>query len=442
MRRNRENGTSLVCCCLARRCLARRCRARRGARTPRCAQAAGAGTGGCVNEPCIGPSPWLASGARAVGLLGALLATLSSGCGPTLHTGRTIVPLDPQVPAAGSVPLYWEHYQPSADAEGPPLLVFHGGPGVPEPDLRALPFWDGLVTHVPVIYFDQRGAGRSGRLDGLAAPPERAALYRLARLADDAGSVRQNALGARGRVVAFGVSAGAQVALLYALRHPAEVRALVLVEPAADHRWVSASRTHIESFLDGLAGEDPGAAAGVARLRAADKGPLCAGVSEDTLRIGVVGREAYTRAGQRRLSRALAALGRGDTKPLCALVPDRTRPSSLLDAPLRSEALFRTIACAELGWADVSSANCEGVEEAERLDLTPRLADVRVPVLILSSIHDPIVPAALHEGVRAGLGGPVTIVRFEESGHLLLQEQPDAAREAVLAFLRSLAAER
>lgn len=364
-----------------------------------------------------------------------VLALVTAGCTPRPTVGGATAPLDPAAPDTGSVTLHWERRGEGSDL--PPVLVFHGGPGAPDAAPDALPFWRALAARTALVTFDQRGAGRSGRLTGRAAPPDRAHHYRLVRLADDAEAVRRAALPEDRAVVALGVSAGAQLALLYALRHPASVRALVLVEPAPDHRWVSAAGAHLAAFLDRLAAADPTGrvARGVARLR--DGAPACPELLPEVLLFGVVGRQGYTRAGQERLAAALAALGHGDPAELCALAPK----AGPLATALRSEALFRTVACAELGWAAVSPANCAGVPEAERLDLSEDLARVKVPVLILSSRNDPIIPAHLHDEVADALGGPVTLVPFEESGHLPLQEEPETSLNAVLTFLEKLSGE-
>lgn len=378
-------------------------------------------------------------------LAAGLLLGLAAGCAaPAVTVGTARTPLDPAQPDGETVALYWQRLTPAA-ADLPPVLLFHGGPGAPEADLAPHPFWRGLAERAPVVGFDQRGSGRSGPLSGRAAEPERAAHYRLVRLADDAEAVRAAALGAREPVVAFGVSSGAQLALLYALRHPEAVRALVLVEPAPDHGWVSAARAHLAAWLDRLAaGADAGTpdvaepaalARGVARLRATDAAPPCPGWTADALLFGVVGRAAYTRPGQLRLAAALAALGEGDAGPLCALAP---QDGGILAQPLRSATLFRTVACAELGWGDVSPANCEGVPPAPRLDLTDDLPRIRVPTLVLSSRHDVVIPPAAHDAVAAALGGPVTLHRLERSGHLPLQEEPAESLAAVLEFLRAL----
>lgn len=106
--------------------------------------------------------------------------------------------------------------------EAPPLLVLHGGPGEAHDYLR--PHLDRLASERRrVVYFDQRGGGRS-TLD----PGERPAGF-LGHV-DDIDAVRRHVGG--GRVDVLGFSWGGLLAILYALQHPEGVARLILVSPA------------------------------------------------------------------------------------------------------------------------------------------------------------------------------------------------------------------
>ena len=110
------------------------------------------------------------------------------------------------------------------EGHGPPLVLLHGGPGL----------WDYLgpvagqiASRVTVHRYDQRGAGGSER-----RPP-----YDLDTLIADLEALRTQ-WGHPGWIVA-GHSWGADLALAYALRHPAHVRALVCISGTgpAPARW-------------------------------------------------------------------------------------------------------------------------------------------------------------------------------------------------------------
>jgi proline iminopeptidase len=99
------------------------------------------------------------------------------------------------------------------EGSGAPIVALHGGI---EPLYRG---WRRLAGEHRVLWFDQRGAGRSGRPD--------LATLTMEQLADDAAALVQ--LLGLGPVVVLGHSYGGFVAQELALRHPELVRALVLV---------------------------------------------------------------------------------------------------------------------------------------------------------------------------------------------------------------------
>ncbi|MFG2447797.1 alpha/beta fold hydrolase [Streptomyces sp. NPDC048512] len=105
--------------------------------------------------------------------------------------------------------------------EGPPLLCLPGGP------MRASAYLGdlgGLARHRRLCLLDLRGTGASDR-------PADPATYRCDRQADDVEAFRQH-LGLD-RVDLLAHSAGGDLALLYAVRHPDRVRSLTLVTARA-----------------------------------------------------------------------------------------------------------------------------------------------------------------------------------------------------------------
>ncbi|MFJ9809483.1 alpha/beta fold hydrolase [Streptomyces sp. NPDC101158] len=101
---------------------------------------------------------------------------------------------------------------------GDPLLCIPGGPA----DSAYLGDLGGLSAHRTLVVPDLRGTGASAR------PADRAT-YRCDRLVDDIEALRTH-LGLD-RVDLLGHSAGANLALQYAARHPHRVARLVLVTP-------------------------------------------------------------------------------------------------------------------------------------------------------------------------------------------------------------------
>ena len=117
---------------------------------------------------------------------------------------------------------------------GEPIIVVHGGPGLDHAYLR--PGLDALATRNTVIYYDQRGTGRS-----TAELVETA--INLDAFVDDIDALRQ-ALGYE-RVSVLGHSFGSLIATEYAARYPDNLRSLILmnpVEPGARFRELTEER--------------------------------------------------------------------------------------------------------------------------------------------------------------------------------------------------------
>ncbi|SDY06458.1 Pimeloyl-ACP methyl ester carboxylesterase [Geodermatophilus africanus] len=104
--------------------------------------------------------------------------------------------------------------------DGPPLVCLPGGPMLPAEYLGDL---GGLTAHRSLVLLDLRGTGRS-------AVPADLATQRCDRQVDDVEALRAH-LGLE-RVDLLAHSAGAALALLYAVRHPGRVRGLTLVTPS------------------------------------------------------------------------------------------------------------------------------------------------------------------------------------------------------------------
>lgn len=103
---------------------------------------------------------------------------------------------------------------------GPTVVVLHGGPGAHHDYL--LPGFDRLAHGRTLVYYDQRGGGRSpvGRDVPVGAQEH---VHDLEALRDIWGEDRLHLLG---------YSWGALLAMLYAVAHPDRVASLALVSPA------------------------------------------------------------------------------------------------------------------------------------------------------------------------------------------------------------------
>jgi len=108
----------------------------------------------------------------------------------------------------------------TALGEGPPLVCLPGGPML---DSEYLGDLGGLSAHRTLIRLDLRGTGGSGT-------PDDSASYRCDRQVDDVEALREH-LGLD-RIDLLGHSAGANLAVLHAARHPSRIGRLVLLTPS------------------------------------------------------------------------------------------------------------------------------------------------------------------------------------------------------------------
>jgi proline-specific peptidase len=118
----------------------------------------------------------------------------------------------------------------TGNGPGIPLLLLHGGPGIPSYYLDSL---RDLGAERPVILYDQLGCGRSEH-------PSSSEQYHAERFVQEVGDVR-SALGLD-RVHVLGQSWGGMLAVMYALTAPRGLVSLVLASPVIDtQRWVATS---------------------------------------------------------------------------------------------------------------------------------------------------------------------------------------------------------
>ena len=254
----------------------------------------------------------------------------------------------------------------------PPLLVLHGGPGEAHDSLR--PWLDRLASPARcVVYFDQRGGGRSTVAVG-SAP---ASWEQHAR---DVDAVRVH-LGVD-RIDLLGFSWGALLALLYAGEHPQRVAQLVLVSPPPT------SRRHDEAMRDGerRAAARPEVMALRARLA-----PIAEGGEAEAAR--------RARFAQR----------------MAPYFADPSRALDLEPVDTRVEA------------AEAVSRSLSG------LDLAARFPALRsVPALVVCGAADPVPEAAAAETAHVLGARHLVLAR---AGHAPFVEAADEFVREVMAFL-------
>lgn len=265
-------------------------------------------------------------------------------------------------------------------ADGPrmrqrPTIVFvHGGPGADHSLYR--PLMDALADTAQLVYYDQRGNGRSQ-----AGPRER---WTLAQWADDLRDFC-DALGIV-RPVVYGASFGGIVALAYATRHPQHPGRLVLVSTAAQggaHTGRSVAMFHRLG----------GAQAGVLAERRLLHGDSSSEVLDAWIRV-------------------------------CFPLYTRQPPD-----PLAVARMQRNAECTH--W--FSRADGEG----RHFDLRDQLQRIACPVLLLGGALDPMIPIESQRDIAALIRpGLLQFHEFANAGHGVVPDVPDEA----LALVRQFAA--
>jgi proline-specific peptidase len=267
---------------------------------------------------------------------------------------------------------------------GTPLLLLHGGPGVPGRYLEGL---EALGDERTVVRYDQLGCGRSDR-------PEDPGLWHLPRFVEELAAVRA-ALGLE-RVVLHGHSWGGTLALEAVLGGARGVTGLVLASPlVSTPRWVE-DADRLRRQLP------PEIQATLARHEAAG--------TTDAAEYEEAALAYYRRFVCRRdpwppvLVEALADLARA---PYLALWgPSEFHPTGRL----------------------------------RHHDRTGRLGELRVPTLFTGGRYDEATPEAL-EGFRALVPGAELAI-LEASAHMTMLDEPEAYEAILRGFLRRVDARR
>ena len=134
------------------------------------------------------------------------------------HTVPATVDQDPSLPSI-TINDYTYHGETYGDPENPVVITLHGGPGS---DYRSILNLQQLADEYYVVFFDQRGAGLSPRVN-----PEEITL--ASAIADLDAIVEYYGKGQKVNLV--GHSWGAMLASAYLGQYPEKVDHVVLAEP-------------------------------------------------------------------------------------------------------------------------------------------------------------------------------------------------------------------
>lgn len=247
---------------------------------------------------------------------------------------------------------------------GAPLLFINGGPGYDHSFHHLSPVWEQLAASRRVVFFDQPGTGQSWPIG-----PEDS--VSLAEVIDSIEAIRK-ALDAP-RLILVGHSWGGYVAMTYALRYPANVEAMILVDSVAP-------KTASTEIL-----------------------------------FGTLFPDIY-----------------GQLRGLSAEYPDQVQKYVRLTTAMSfysPEIRDRIIAA--MGRVEYNS-RWEAVEEP---DLTAELGALTMPVLVTTGRFDANVSPRTAWALHQAIPGSKWVV-FERSGHFPMLEEPEAFVTAIEEFLR------
>lgn len=273
---------------------------------------------------------------------------------------------------------------------GDPLVLLHGGPGASHDYL--LPYLLPLARNHRLIFIDERGSGRSERL-------EDATSYTVEAMVEDVERVRV-ALGL-GKIDLLGHSYGGVLAQAYALKYQGNLKHLVL---CSTFHSTAAMNEVFEEIKAAMAPELRD------RIDAMERDGLF-GHGRD------YEKNRYTDAYMK------AAWGEGYFPYLYRRRPD---PSYDPTSEGMSWDLYRQM------WGShgefVIDGNLVSVEYADRLP------SLRVPTQINVGDHDECAPS-LSEAMHRLIPGSDLVV-FPDSGHMTFVDQPTRFIDAVDSFLR------
>ena len=297
--------------------------------------------------------------------LGLLLASAAAGAAPP-EKGETF--------KAPSATLYVEVL---GSAAGIPLVVVNGGPGFDHTYEHAtvpgaVSAWETLAKKRRVVFYDQRGNGRSG---ALAAGQS----CTLADQIDDLDAVRAH-LGAE-TIDLLGHSWGGYLVMAYAARHPVHIRHLLIVDSAAP-KWADTIFLFKDIFPEGVERSDGFSFA-------------------DAL---------------------------GDTRATADGL--REYFQWLFYSPEKRDSFLAQVTPGVF----TKAVNQAVEQDVQRFDLNPELRKFKFPALVITGRFDINVAPSVAYKIHKAIPGSKFVV-FERSGHLPFYEEPEAFVRSLEEFL-------
>ena len=263
-------------------------------------------------------------------------------------------------------------YEVRGGGAAPPLVIVNGGPGVEHGYMLVSDVWNDIARRRPVVFYDQRGVGRSPVL-------AKGQSCTLVDQIDDLEALRRHLR--IDRMDLLGHSWGGFLVMAYAARHPEHVGHLVIIDSAAP-QWSDAMFLFKDVFP-----------------------------------------EVWDRMNSRGFGEQL-----GDTANIRANFSDylgmlcynTARRASMATGPQPMHVPAITNAL---------------INDIKQYDLGPELAKfTSFPTIVMTGRFDMNVAPSIAWHIHQGIPGSQFHV-FEESGHLPFYEQPEEFTHVLEAFL-------
>ncbi len=288
----------------------------------------------------------------------------SAATPPTTKSGRF---------TSGDTEIYYEVY--GAEKKSTPLVVLHGGPGFDHQYFLSNSAFTDLAKNRPVVFYDQRGTGKSAKIseDQIATLDNN--LEDLVRLTKFLGYEK---------IDLAGHSWGGFLAMAYAVIFPKQIAHLIIIDSMSEN---FDDYGKYENFDNAF----PKESKEMSRLR-------------------------------------MEALFMSDAKKMRASIVEYMK--MLFHSPQNRD---RFIAGSDKFTYD-SHVNSSVVSSAEGVDLTNDLKKSRIPTLIIHGRFDANIIIDSAEEIRDTIPGSQLVI-FENSGHLPFYEEKEKFVKTVESFL-------
>jgi proline iminopeptidase len=275
---------------------------------------------------------------------------------------------------------------------GTPLIIVHGGPGASHDYF--LPYLLPLARHNKLVFIDERGSGRSQKLEDPSG-------YTVENMVEDVETVRR-ALGL-GKISLLGHSYGGALAQAYALKYQSNLTHLIL-----GSTW-SSTKALNEVFVRMKQNMSPELRERINRLEAA----------------GLFGHGKDYEKNRYTNDYMIAAWGEGYFPYLYQNHPDPNYDP--VDSGKISWDLYREM------WGEHGEFIIDG--NLKSVEYTDRLATIKVPTLILAGDHDECDPS-LSQAMQEKIAGSKMVI-FPKAGHMTFVDDTEMFIKTVDDFLHA-----